>query len=394
VADEVWIALAQLHFNNPEVEDFTAGKIVDRVLENLYFGSLRPGVSIHISQHCVADKSANPGNYLMLASSPQPDGRNRRLFRRGDIIGRGREGGKRVPYLSQIPSEHKQEVKRLLEWWSRQGQGYAFDPQANPEEGTTPVKVRQNQIRLGEDIYPFFAEHPELGPIGNIRDLEIAEYDSEGNSINRYKNRQTSIKVGYALSIIVERGLLKSFEGILSDSGRSIKDSYGLWYQANENQLRSSQRLSDWPKNSVSLADDTVLSRPSLRRARIGIIPPEPQIGIHDSGLQIGSVAGNQIHLQKDIRPFLELYSPENVQLSADDAPLPISELGEDGKPTAYYKDRTVTIRVGYLLTLIRSFGLIGEFEDLLEETGRTISPRYEQLYRQNILGISTSSNP
>ena len=193
VADEVWIATAGLHFENPEVEDFTARQIVERVLENDYFGSLRPGVSIHISQHCVADKRANPGNYLMLASSPQTGGRNRRLFRDGDEIGPGRENGKRVPYLSQIPYERQDEVKRLLEWWSTQEGGCPFSESGNPKVGTTPVKVRLNQIRLSEDIYPFFLDYPELGSINKIRDLQIAERDSEGNPIDRYRHRQTMI---------------------------------------------------------------------------------------------------------------------------------------------------------------------------------------------------------
>ena len=397
VADEVWIATAGLHFENPEAEDFTAGRIVDRVLENNYFGRLRPGVSIHISQHCVADKPANPGNYLMLASSPQTGGRNRRLFRDGDSVGRGRENGKRVPNLSQIPSEQQDEVKRLLEWWSTQNGGFPFSVSANPKEGATPVKVRLNQIRLSEDIYPFFAEHPELGSISKIRDLEIAEHNSKGDLIDRYRHRQTTIKVGYALAIIEENGLLKSFEDVLSRSDRTVKGSYASWYHDNENQISISRGGSNEPGNLESLANDTVLDKPSYHSRRRGPLfgpTPESRGEVPDSGLSIGSVTGNQIHLQNDIQPFLEVYSPENAQLSTDDAPPPISELDEAGKPTTYYKDRAVTIRVGHLLAVIRSLGLIGEFEDLLAISGRTINPRYEQLYQQNMMAMSASSNP
>ena len=405
VADEVWIATAGLHSENPEAEDFTAGQIVDRVLENNYFGSLRPGVSIHISQHCVADKRANPGNYLMLASSPQTGGRNRRLFRDGDEIGPGRKNGKRVPYLSQIPYERQDEVKRLLEWWSTQEGGCPFSESGNPKVGTTPVKVRLNQIRLSEDIYPFFLDYPELGSINKIRDLEIAERDSEGNPIDRYRHRQTMIKVGYALKIIEENGLLKRFEEVLSATDRTIKGSYSTWYRENESQLSSARRASNDRDNSESSEDDRGSHRSVFHRRNRDPLPgppafpifgarPEPQNTVPDPAFTIDPATANLIHLQNDIKPFLDIYSPENAQLSADDAPLAISELDEAGNPTAYYKDRAVTIRVGFLLAAIRNLGLIGEFEDLLAVSGRTINPRYEQMYQQNMSAIAASSEP
>jgi len=395
VADEVWIATAGLHFENPEVEDFTAGQIVEKVLENDYFGRLRPGISIHISQHSVADKPANPGNYLMLASSPGPGGRRRRLFRDGDEIGTGRENGKRVPYLSEIPSEQQDEVKRLLEWWSTQKGGYPFTDSSNPKVGTTPVKVRLNQIRLKEDIYPFFRDHSELGSMNDIRDLEIAEHDSDGNPTDRYRHRQVSIKVGYALKVIEENGLLKRFEGVLSETNRTIKGSYSSWYHENENQLNNSSHVNNDRDNFESSEGGRKSYRrvyQSRNRSPFFGAEPEPQNTIPDSAFTIEYVTAKQIHLQKDIRQFLDIYSPETAPLAADDAPLAISELDEDGDPTTYYKDRVVTIRVGFLIAIIRKLGLIGEFDDLLAASGRTISPRYEQMYQQNMSAIAASS--
>ena len=385
VADEVWIATAGLHFDNPEAEDFSAGQIVDRVLKNNYFGSLRPGVSIHISHHCVADKAPQPGNYRMLSSSG-PDKRNRRLFRDDDDVAQGRENGKRVPYLSQIPIELHGTVERLLKWWSTQDRGCPYNESYNPK-GTVSVAIRLNQIRLNDDIYPFFKEHPELGPISDIRDLEIAGYDSDGHPTDRYRNRQTSIKVGCALVIIKEMGLTKSFQDVLSESGRSIKDSYEVWYH--ENQIRISRGVGTKPSHSSSLAN--VVVRKNVKPIRP--MTPELQGRAPDPGLPTASMLGNQVHLQKDIQPFLSIYSPADSALSTDDALPPLSALDEDGKPTTYYKDRAVTIRGGYLLGIIRNLGLIGEFEDLLAQSGRTLDPRYEQLYDQNVTAYSASSN-
>jgi hypothetical protein len=226
-----------------------------------------------------------------------------------------------------------------------------------------------------------------LGPISNIRDFEIAEYDSNGDPTDRYRNRQTSIKVGCALVIIKEMGLTKSFQDVLSESGRSIKDSYEVWYH--ENQICISRGVGTEPSHSSSLAN--VVVRKNVKPVRP--MTPELQGRAPDPGLPTASMLGNQVHLQKDIQPFLSIYSPEDSAISTDDARLPISELDECGKPTTYYKDRAVTIRVGYLLTVIRDLGLIGEFEDLLAQSGRTIDTRYEQLYSQNMTAYSASSN-
>ena len=149
--------------------------------------------------------------------------------------------------------------------------------------------------------------------------------------------------------------------------------------------------------NAKSSEDNRGSHRPVFHRRNRGPLSgarPEPQNTVPDLAFTIDPVTANQIHLQNDIKPFLDTYSPENAQLYADDAPLAISKLDEAGNPTAYFKDRAVTIRVGFLLTAIRNLGLIGEFEDLLAVSGRTINPRYEQMYQQNMSAITASSKP
>lgn len=110
VADEVWIATALLHQEHPEEEGFAVGRIVDRAYEEGLHKPLRPGVQVHASQHCVANKRPNPGNYRMLYALV---GGKRRLFREGDDFHPYREGGKITPKVDEIPPRYA----KLIEWY-------------------------------------------------------------------------------------------------------------------------------------------------------------------------------------------------------------------------------------------------------------------------------------
>ncbi|MGA8224758.1 MAG: hypothetical protein WB780_24150 [Candidatus Acidiferrales bacterium] len=110
IADEVWIATALLHRENPDRSDFSVQEIVGRAAREAIAGSIRPGVYVHAVQHCVANRPPSPGTYRMLFETGR--GR-RRLFRRGDAYDRGREGGKVTPIAGQIPSRYA----RLLDWY-------------------------------------------------------------------------------------------------------------------------------------------------------------------------------------------------------------------------------------------------------------------------------------
>ena len=113
VADEVWIATALLYKENPEKNSFAPKDIVDRVFKEKLHKYLRPGVTTHVSQHCVANKRANPGNYRMLYALE--DG-TRRLFRKGDNYHDYREGGKITPRKEDIPEKYWY----LLDWWEKE----------------------------------------------------------------------------------------------------------------------------------------------------------------------------------------------------------------------------------------------------------------------------------
>jgi len=92
VADEVWVATALLHKEHPDRQDFTIEEIVQRARREGMTEELRPGVRVHASQHCVANRPPNPGRYRMLIATGKS---SRRLFRPGDPYDAGTEGRER-----------------------------------------------------------------------------------------------------------------------------------------------------------------------------------------------------------------------------------------------------------------------------------------------------------
>jgi hypothetical protein len=110
VADEVWIAAALLHREQPAQTDFSIEEIVERARKEDLAGGARPGVYVHVVQHCVANRPPNPGRYRMLYETGP--GR-RRLFRPGDAYHPSREGAKTTPTREEMPDGYV----GLLEWY-------------------------------------------------------------------------------------------------------------------------------------------------------------------------------------------------------------------------------------------------------------------------------------
>ena len=110
VADEVWIATALLHREHRDRSDFEIEEIMQRAAKESGKQPLRPGVYVHIVQHCVADRPPSPGRYRMLTETGP--GR-RRLFRLGDSYHPQREGSKTVPEREDLPEEYRS----LLDWY-------------------------------------------------------------------------------------------------------------------------------------------------------------------------------------------------------------------------------------------------------------------------------------
>lgn len=110
VADEVWIATALLHREQPDRSDFSIEEIVARVQREDLCGFLRPGVYVHVVQHCVANRPPNPGRYRMLYETAEG---HRRVFRKGDPENPDRRDSKSVPARNEMPEGYRD----LLTWY-------------------------------------------------------------------------------------------------------------------------------------------------------------------------------------------------------------------------------------------------------------------------------------
>jgi hypothetical protein len=140
VADEAWIAVALLHREHPDREDFSVAEIVERAQQECVVGKLRPGLYVHVVQHCVANRPPSPGRYRMLFETVR---NRRRLYRLGDPYHSAREGGKTVPSTSDIPAKYRP----LLEWYRSTYVG----SRARSVEQDPLLALRGSGRQLGED---------------------------------------------------------------------------------------------------------------------------------------------------------------------------------------------------------------------------------------------------
>jgi hypothetical protein len=110
IADEVWLATAQLHREHPEADDFSVDEIVQRAGKFEDPEAIRPGVYVHVIQHCVANRPPNPGKSRILF---EPSEGRRRLYRKTDPFHPARTGSKVIPEPEDIPIEYQ----KLLLWY-------------------------------------------------------------------------------------------------------------------------------------------------------------------------------------------------------------------------------------------------------------------------------------
>lgn len=146
VADEVWVATALLHRERRAAVDFSVEEILQRAKQEGITDELRPGVYVHIVQHCVANRAPNPGRYRMLLETAE--GR-RRLFRTGDPYHPKREGSKVVPESEDLPKEYQ----ALLNWY----QGWSEAAAGQQSESDPLLRLRGSGKKLWKsepaDVY-------------------------------------------------------------------------------------------------------------------------------------------------------------------------------------------------------------------------------------------------
>jgi len=111
VADECWIALANLHREHPERRSFTAKEIVDR-LRREGGGEVRAGVQPHIYLHNVANLAPSSGRYRMFYKEQNG---TYRLYRPGDYSHPERTG-KTKPKREELPLKYED----LLDWYENE----------------------------------------------------------------------------------------------------------------------------------------------------------------------------------------------------------------------------------------------------------------------------------
>ena len=106
ISDEVFLATALLHRENPDRPDFSSREIVQRVRAE--FGDSRQSVAAHVSGHCVANVEPDGGRYRILYKTA--DG-NRRLLLAGDDV-HPRRHGKIIPEAEEVPEKYRE----LIDW--------------------------------------------------------------------------------------------------------------------------------------------------------------------------------------------------------------------------------------------------------------------------------------
>lgn len=142
VADEVFVATALLHQEHPQRHEFMISEIVKRVAQENLHGELRPGVRVHASLHCVANRAPNPGRYRMLYATGE---RTRRLLQSGDEVHPQRTG-KIWPEPEDVPPQYRELID-----WAKQRYGKGAPRQVRWLDGIFQMRGMGRELWKGED---------------------------------------------------------------------------------------------------------------------------------------------------------------------------------------------------------------------------------------------------
>ncbi len=139
-AVEVFLATALLHKEQPGRPEFTIQEIVNKAASEKITEELRSGVSVHASQHCVANKAPNPAKHRMLFATGK---HTRRLLLPGDEVHPERTG-KIFPEAGEIPEKYL----TLLEWAKkRYAEGLSQSVTYRPTGGSGMIRTQDRETQ-------------------------------------------------------------------------------------------------------------------------------------------------------------------------------------------------------------------------------------------------------
>jgi len=185
IADSIWIAAAMLHREQPEASDFSVQEIIQKASIAKLVEGYRPGLPVHASKHCVANKPPNPGRHRLLVETTR--GR-RRLFRTGDSFHPDRQDGKVRPDKEDLPSEYRP----LIDWYDMV---YSKQSATSPASVAIPHRFPPDANKPDDDFSGFSqirAQTAFVGPGGTI-------------VIPAYLQTELNLKVGSCVSFYREK---------------------------------------------------------------------------------------------------------------------------------------------------------------------------------------------
>ena len=154
-AVEVFLAIALLHRENPERQDFTIQEIVNRVARENLAGALRSGISVHASQHCVANKAPNPLKHRMLYATGK---HTRRLALPNDIAHPDRTG-KIFPDAGDVPEGYRP----VVDWAKKRFEHILNSPGFWAEDADERIRQLRSDELLSIGYTPVHRE-PQSSP--------------------------------------------------------------------------------------------------------------------------------------------------------------------------------------------------------------------------------------
>ncbi len=216
LADAVWLATALLHRENSTATDFSVHEIIEKASSEKLVQSFRPGLQVHTSKHCVANKPPNPGRHRILLETTR--GR-RRLFKKGDTFHPDRKNGKIRPDRADLPVE----FQPLVDWYDEVYSQQLGDDA--PGTSTTRAAVPHQYPPIAA------ARKPALGGFDEMRSATAFVGPGGTVVLPDWLQQEMGLKEGSCLSIFRDKermALLPITDDLIRKLRGSLKGDYSL----------------------------------------------------------------------------------------------------------------------------------------------------------------------